>query len=64
MVSFIKSETFHCADPLVVAAFWAVSLGSNVDEHSTPQKTSVGPAGVRRLTDLGARLVREDHGRS
>jgi hypothetical protein len=96
MVSFIKSVTFDCADPLVVATFWAAALGSNVDEDSTPEKAWVEPAGwggpslwfqqvpegkvaknrqhfdlravgdipaeVHRLTDLGARLVRDDHG--
>src|SRR3954447_25630477 len=45
MVSFIKSVTFDCADPLVVAAFWAEALGSNVDEDSTPDKAWVEPAG-------------------
>jgi Glyoxalase-like domain len=96
MVSFIKSVTFDCADPLVVAEFWAEALGSNVDEDSTPDKAWVEPAGwggpslwfqrvpegkvaknrqhfdlrvvgdipseVRRLTELGARLLRDDHG--
>jgi hypothetical protein len=96
MVSFIKSVTFDCADPLMVAAFWAAALGSDVDEDSTPEKAWVEPAGwggptlwfqrvpegkvaknrqhfdlravggipaeVGRLTDLGARLVRDDHG--
>src|SRR4051794_2383775 len=32
MVSFIKSVTFDCQEPLLVAAFWARALGSNVDE--------------------------------
>jgi hypothetical protein len=96
MVSFIKSVTFDCSDPLRVAAFWADALGSNVDEDSTPEKAWVEPAGwggpslwfqqvpegkvaknrqhfdlrvvgdipseVRRLVDLGARLLRDDHG--
>jgi hypothetical protein len=96
MVSFIKSVTFDCAEPLAVAAFWAEALGSNVDEDSTTEKAWVEPAGwggpslwfqrvpegkvvknrqhfdlrvvgdipseVRRLTDLGARLLRDDHG--
>ncbi len=96
MVSFIKSVTFDCDEPLTVAAFWAAALGSNVDEDSTPDKAWVEPAGwggpslwfqrvpedkvaknrqhfdlravgdipeeVRRLTDLGARLLRDDHG--
>ncbi len=96
MVSFVKSVTFDCAEPLRVAAFWADALGSNVDEDSTQDKAWVEPAGwggpslwfqrvpenkvaknrqhfdlrvvgevpseVRRLTDLGARLLRDDHG--
>ena len=45
MVSFIKSVTFDCADPLRVATFWAAALGSNVDEDSTPEKAWVEPAG-------------------
>jgi predicted enzyme related to lactoylglutathione lyase len=94
MVSFIKSVTFDCAEPLVVAAFWAEALGSNVDEDSRPEKAWVEPSGwggptlwfqrvpeekvaknrqhfdlravdgipaeVRRLTELGARVIRDD----
>ncbi len=45
MVSFIKSATFDCHEPLVVAAFWAHALGSNVDEDSTPDRAWVEPAG-------------------
>ncbi len=45
MVSFVKSVTFDCADPLKVAAFWAAVLGSDVDEDSTPEKAWVEPAG-------------------
>ncbi|KRF36808.1 VOC family protein [Nocardioides sp. Soil805] len=45
MVSFVKSVTFDCADPLRVAAFWAGALGSNVDEDSTPARAWVEPAG-------------------
>jgi|SRR5690242_20684329 predicted enzyme related to lactoylglutathione lyase len=96
MVSFIKSVTFDCTDPLKVAAFWADALGSNVDEDSTEDKAWVEPAGwggpsmwfqrvpegkaaknrqhfdlravgdipaeVRRLTELGATLLRDDGG--
>lgn len=94
MVSFIKSVTFDCAEPLAVAAFWAGALGSDVDEDSTPERAWVEPAGwggpslwfqrvpegkvaknrqhfdlravgsvadeVRRLTDLGGRVLRDD----
>ncbi len=45
MVSFIKSVTFDCREPLVVATFWAEVLGSNVDEDSTPERAWVEPAG-------------------
>src|SRR3954447_7651318 len=45
MVSFIKSVTFDCAEPLRVAEFWAAALGSNVDEDSTADKAWVEPAG-------------------
>ncbi|MDQ3306836.1 MAG: VOC family protein [Actinomycetota bacterium] len=45
MVSFVKSATFDCHEPLVVAAFWAAALGSNVDEDSTPDRAWVEPAG-------------------
>ncbi len=45
MVSFIKSVTFDCREPMKVAAFWAGALGSNVDEDSTPDRAWVEPAG-------------------
>jgi len=45
MVSFIKSVTFDCHEPLVVAVFWAAALGSNVDEDSTPERAWVEPSG-------------------
>jgi predicted enzyme related to lactoylglutathione lyase len=45
MVSFIKSVTFDCQEPLRVAAFWAEALGSNVEEDSRPEKAWVEPAG-------------------
>ena len=45
MVSFVKSVTFDCEDALVVAAFWAAALGSNVDEESTSDRAWVEPAG-------------------
>src|SRR4051794_35809228 len=44
MVSFIKSVTFDCHEPLLVAAFWARALGSNVDEDSTEERAWVEPA--------------------
>ena len=45
MVSFIKSVTFDCADPLKVGAFWAAALGTDLDEESTPERAFVEPAG-------------------
>jgi len=45
MVSFIKSVTFDCAEPLVVATFWAGVLGSDVDEDSTADRAWVEPSG-------------------
>ena len=45
MTAFVKSVTFDCHEPLVVAAFWAAALGSNVDEDSTDHRAWVEPAG-------------------
>ena len=45
MVSFVKSVTFDCADPMRLAVFWASVLGSHVDEDSTPDRAWVEPAG-------------------
>jgi glyoxalase superfamily protein len=45
MVAFVKSVTFDCESPLVVAAFWAAALGSNVDDDSTEDRAWVEPAG-------------------
>jgi Glyoxalase-like domain len=45
MVSYVKSVTFDCEDALVLAAFWAAALGSNVDEDSTPDRAWVEPPG-------------------
>ena len=45
MVAFIKSVTFDCREPLLVAAFWADVLGSTVDEESTPERAWVEAAG-------------------
>ncbi|RNI24909.1 VOC family protein [Flexivirga caeni] len=45
MVSFVKSVTFDCAEPMAVAAFWAAALGSTVDEDSTSERAWVEPAG-------------------
>jgi hypothetical protein len=45
MTSFIKSATFDCHDPILVATFWAAALGSDVDEDSTADRAWVEPAG-------------------
>jgi predicted enzyme related to lactoylglutathione lyase len=45
MTSFVKSVTFDCTAPLVVAVFWAQALGSNVDEDSTEERAWVEPSG-------------------
>ncbi|QDP96033.1 VOC family protein [Microlunatus elymi] len=45
MTAFVKSVTFDCHAPLVVAAFWAAALGSNVDEDSTENRAWVEPPG-------------------
>jgi hypothetical protein len=45
MVSFVKSVTFDCVDPMGLAEFWAAALGSNVDEDSSPERAWVEPAG-------------------
>ena len=43
--SFIKSVTFDCVDALVVARFWAVTLGGELDEDSTSEKAFVEAPG-------------------
>jgi hypothetical protein len=45
MASFIKAVSFDCEDALVVATFWAMVLGSNVDEDSTSAKAYVEAPG-------------------
>ena len=45
MPSFIKFVTVDCADPLLVAAFWAEALGSNVDEEATAERAFVEAPG-------------------
>lgn len=45
MVLFVKSVTFDCSRPVLLATFWAAALGSNVDEDSTEQRAWVEPAG-------------------
>jgi len=45
MPSVIKTVTWDCADALALARFWAATLGSDVDEDSTPAKAYVEAAG-------------------
>ena len=45
MPSVIKSLSFDAADALALARFWAVVLGSDVDEDSTAEKAFVEAAG-------------------
>ena len=45
MPSVIKNVTWDCADALALARFWAATLGSDVDEDSTPAKAYVEAAG-------------------
>ena len=45
MPSVIKSVSFDAADALALARFWAVVLGSDVDEDSTAEKAFVEAAG-------------------
>ena len=45
MPTFVKSVTFDCADALLVARFWAVALGGEVDEDATPEKAFVEAPG-------------------
>jgi hypothetical protein len=45
MASYVKSVTFDCADALRLARFWAATLGSDVDEDSTPDKAFVEAPG-------------------
>jgi hypothetical protein len=45
MPSVIKSVSFDAADALALARFWAMALGSDVDEDSTADKAFVEAAG-------------------
>lgn len=41
MPAFVKNLTFDCVDALRVARFRAATLGSDVDEDSTPERADV-----------------------
>jgi Glyoxalase-like domain len=43
--SLIKAVTWDCADALVVGAFWAAALGTDLDEDSTSERAYVEAAG-------------------
>ena len=45
MTSWIKSITVDCEDALPVAAFWAATLGGELDEDSTSDKAYVEAPG-------------------
>jgi glyoxalase superfamily protein len=45
MPSVIKTVTWDCADALVLARFWAATLGSDLDEDSTATKAYVEAVG-------------------
>jgi hypothetical protein len=45
MPSVIKTVTWDCTDALVLARFWAATLGSDVDEDSTAAKAYVEAVG-------------------
>ena len=45
MAAVIKSVPYDAADALALARFWAVALGSDVDEDSTNGKAFVEAAG-------------------
>jgi hypothetical protein len=45
MATFIKSVSFDCTDAIRAATFWALALGSDVDEESTSAKAFVEAPG-------------------
>ena len=45
MSTYIKTVTFDCAQPLVLATFWAAVLGSDVDEDATEDRAYVEAPG-------------------
>lgn len=45
MGCWIKSVTFDCDDALVLGAFWAAALGTDLDEDATSDKAYVEAAG-------------------
>jgi hypothetical protein len=45
MAALIKSVSFDCADPLMLATFWAAALGTDVDEDATSDLAFVEAAG-------------------
>jgi len=45
MASLIKSVTFDSTDALALAGFWAIALGSDVDEDATADRAYVEAPG-------------------
>ena len=45
MGCWIKSVTFDCEDALVLGAFWAAAIGTDLDEDATSDKAYVEAAG-------------------
>ncbi len=45
MAAYIKSVSLDCGDALLLAAFWAAALGSDVDEDSSGTKAFVEAPG-------------------
>ena len=45
MPSLVKAVTWDCVDAIALARFWAATLGSDVDEDSTPDRAFVEASG-------------------
>jgi hypothetical protein len=45
VASIVKTVTWDCYDARALAAFWAVALGSDVDEESTSERAYVEATG-------------------
>jgi predicted enzyme related to lactoylglutathione lyase len=46
VTSILDTVTFDCADPRLLAEFWAASLGWEVDEGDEEPDASIKPAGT------------------
>ena len=45
MPTYLKTITFDCTDALVAARFWAATLGTDIDDESTPDRAYVEAPG-------------------